>query len=148
MLLKIKEFADFSNISVRALHLYDKLHLLTPAFIDTCNNYRYYDTDQVQELNTIISFKKIGFSLAEIKELKAVGYEKAEVTRKLEQKRLENEANIDILSYNNQNIIAMLKRLESEPLEQSPTEKAYQISKLCCLENEKLGFDFSRIFWL
>ncbi len=46
------------NVSVRALHLYDKIGLFQPVFIDEKNYYRYYDTEQMLEFNTIMSFKK------------------------------------------------------------------------------------------
>lgn len=148
MLLKIKEFADFCDISVRALHLYDRLSLLVPAKIDNSNGYRYYETGQMKELNTIISFKKLGFSLAEIKDMKAEGYSRETVIRKLEEKRAENDRNIQILSYNNENILSILTRLMAEPAMRSAEEEAFDLSRIYCLENEKLEKDFSDIIWL
>lgn len=148
MLLKIKEFADFCDISVRALHLYDRLSLLVPAKIDNSNGYRYYETGQMRELNTIISFKKLGFSLAEIKDMKAEGYSRETVIRKLEEKRAENDRNIQILSYNNENILSILTRLMAEPAMRSAEEEAFDLSRIYCLENEKLEKDFSDIIWL
>lgn len=148
MLLKIKEFADFCEISVRALHLYDRLNLLTPAQINEYNGYRYYDSGQIKELNTIISFKKLGFSLADIKEMKTDGYSRASVIRKLQEKKTENDRNIDILSYNNENINSMLTLLQARSEKESQEEEAIHISRIYCLENEKLEHDFSDILWL
>jgi DNA-binding transcriptional MerR regulator len=148
MLLKIKEFADFSDISVRALHLYDRLGLLAPAQVDSSNGYRYYDSEQMKELNTIISFKKLGFSLADIKDLKADSYSKEAVIKKLQEKKAENDHRIQILAYNNENIYSMLSHLEAEPEKPGAKEEAYNLSRIYCLENDKLEHDFSDILWL
>ncbi|MBO5868817.1 MAG: MerR family DNA-binding transcriptional regulator, partial [Oscillospiraceae bacterium] len=32
--MQIKEFAEFTGVSVRTLHYYDEIGLLTPAFVD------------------------------------------------------------------------------------------------------------------
>ena len=39
----IKEFAEFTGVSVRTLHYYDEIGLLTPAFVDETTGYRFYD---------------------------------------------------------------------------------------------------------
>ncbi len=148
MLLKIKEFADFCEVSVRALHLYDRLNLLTPAEVNKSNGYRYYDSGQLKELNTIISFKKLGFSLADIKDMKAEGYSMDSVKRKLQEKKAENDRSIHILSYNNENIDSMLAHLKAEPEKETAEGEAVSISRIYCLENEKLEHDFSDILWL
>lgn len=148
MLLKIKEFADFSDISVRALHLYDRLGLLTPAQIDSSNGYRYYESEQMKELNTIISFKKLGFSLADINDMKSDGYSKESVMKKLQEKKSENDRRIEILAYNNENIYNMLSHLKAEPEKPGEKEEAYNLSRIYCLENDKLEQEFSDILWL
>lgn len=148
MLLKIKEFADFCDISVRALHLYDRLCLLAPAQIDKSNGYRYYDSEQMKELNTIISFKKLGFSLADIKCLKAERYSKDAVIRKLLEKKSENDRSIEILVFNNENINNMLTHLEARTEKLGEKEEAYNLSRIYCLENIKLEHDFSDNLWL
>ncbi len=148
MLLKIKEFADFCNISVRTLHLYDRLNLLTPAQIDKSNGYRYYDSEQMKELNAIISFKKLGVSLADIKDMKAKAYSKEAVIGKLQSKKAENNTNIQILSYNNEAIDSLLTALEDKTEKATPEAEALNLSRIYCLENEKLENEFSHILWL
>jgi DNA-binding transcriptional MerR regulator len=39
--MQIKEFAEFTGVSVRTLHYYDEIGLLTPKK-DPQNGYRYY----------------------------------------------------------------------------------------------------------
>ena len=40
---KISEFADITGLSKETLRYYAEVKLLEPAYIDTTNNYRYYD---------------------------------------------------------------------------------------------------------
>lgn len=147
MLLKIQEFSDFCGLSVRALHLYDKIGLFTPTSIDKSNGYRYYDTDQMLELNTIASFKKIGFSLNDIKEIKDHHYPREMIQAKLKDKKKENLKQIEIISCNNQIMDEMLTHIESLNSSASDNDNK-SILKALCLENEKLDSFFSEILWL
>ena len=45
MIIKIKDFVAFCNVSDRALCLFDKLGRFHPAYIDPKNGYGYYDTE-------------------------------------------------------------------------------------------------------
>lgn len=148
MLIKIKDFAAFCNVSDRALRLYDKLGLFHPAYIDPKNGYRYYDTEQMLELNTIISFKKVGFSLQEIKEMKEAGLLKEQVIDRLCDKRREQQRIVEVATYNIENINAMLKALGMLKESADEQAEATKLARLACLENEKLEHDFSQILWL
>lgn len=154
MQLQIKEFAEVANVSVRALHLYDKIGLFQPVFIDEKNHYRYYDTEQMLELNTIMSFKRVGFKLNEIKEMKAANLSKQEVIKRLKDKQQENEKQMSIARYNIENIKQMLKGLEelegkaNLETEEDIEAEALRVSEISCLENDKLEHDFSKIIWL
>ena len=68
-LMRIGEIAGFFNISVKAIRIYEKMGIIKPAKIDPKTKYRYYNADQVQQLNALLDLKEIGFSLAEIKKL-------------------------------------------------------------------------------
>jgi DNA-binding transcriptional MerR regulator len=149
MLLKIHDFAEFSGISIRALHLYDRIELFCPDKTDESNGYRYYDTDQMMELNTILSFKKLGLPLKDIKEIKLSGYAKDMIVLKLSERKTENQKLIDIASCNNQIIESILTGIKNDKTNKSdPKQEAYMLSRLVCLENEKLENFFSEILWL
>ena len=45
-MLKIGEFSQLGQVSVRTLRLYDELGLLKPAQIDRFTDYRYYSIEQ------------------------------------------------------------------------------------------------------
>lgn len=64
----IGEMARHQNISRQTLIFYDKIGLLRPAWVDPDNGYRYYSAAQLDQLDTILIMKKVGFSLEEIRE--------------------------------------------------------------------------------
>jgi DNA-binding transcriptional MerR regulator len=146
--MRIGEFAAFSDISVRALHLYDRIGLMKPAEIDDATGYRYYLPEQMQTLNTIISFKKVGFSLIEIKEMMSAGLCRDFVIRKLREKKEDNERIKAVCRYNIENIRSMLNALDAAPEERNLQAEAVRISRIACLDNAKLEQDFSQILWL
>ncbi len=51
----VKEMSQLSGISVRTLHYYDEIDLLTPSFIAE-NGYRYYDNEAFEKLQEILLF--------------------------------------------------------------------------------------------
>lgn len=146
MLLKIQEFSEFCCLSIRALHLYDKIGLFTPNTTDRNNGYRYYDTDQMKELETILSFKKIGFSLNDIKELKQNSYQKDMVISKLINKKKEHQRQVEFSNLNIEIISAMLSRLDC--IDSDIEIDNNHLTKIICMENDKLEDFFSQILWL
>ncbi len=66
-LFTIGEMAKLHNMTMKTLRYYDEIGLLEPIKIDTSNGYRYYSTEQFEQLNTIQYLKKLGFSLRAIK---------------------------------------------------------------------------------
>lgn len=72
MVYKIGDFANIVNISVRTLRYYDEIGLLKPEIIDKYTSYRYYTDDNVIEAQFITLLKKVGFTLQEIIDYKAL----------------------------------------------------------------------------
>lgn len=66
--LKVKEVADLVGISVRTLHHYDEIGLLTPDKV-TESGYRIYSNENLETLQQILFFKELGFPLKKIKEI-------------------------------------------------------------------------------
>jgi DNA-binding transcriptional MerR regulator len=148
MKMKIGEFAAFSDVSIRALRLYDRMGLLRPSHVDADSGYRYYLPDQLQTLNTIISFKKVGFSLKEIKDMISVHLSREAVIKRLRLMQRENERTVAVCQYNIENIQKMLDAIEAAPEEPDEQKQAQRLSRIACLENDKLEHDFSQILWL
>ena len=65
---KISEMAKIFNISRQTLIFYHKKNILVPYIVDEINGYRYYSNEQIWELFFLLTLKKAGFSLEEIKE--------------------------------------------------------------------------------
>lgn len=68
-MLKIGEFAQLGNVSIRALRFYHEAGLLEPCHVDPTTLYRSYEPRQLQDLQDIRLYKAMRFSLAEIREL-------------------------------------------------------------------------------
>lgn len=58
--------ADLAGISVRTLHYYDQIGLLCPSF-SAPNGYRYYAEKELMQLQQILFFRELEFSLEQIK---------------------------------------------------------------------------------
>ncbi len=70
-LVKIGELAKRTQISVETLRYYEKEKLLQPE-LRTGAGYRLYSAADEHRLNFVLHAKKVGFSLAQIKELLAL----------------------------------------------------------------------------
>ena len=64
--LTVKAVADLAGVSVRTLHHYDEIGLLTPAGT-TAAGYRQYADADLERLQQVLFFKELGFELAAIK---------------------------------------------------------------------------------
>ena len=69
MKMQIKEFAEFTGVSVRTLHYYDEIDLLTPANVDKSTGYRYYDESSLLRMQEILFYRELDFSLKSIGEI-------------------------------------------------------------------------------
>ncbi len=85
--MQIKEFAEFTGVSVRTLHYYDEIGLLTPAFVDRATGYRFYDENSLLRMQAILFYRELDFSLKSIGEiLSSPNYDKNKALK--EQKHL------------------------------------------------------------
>ena len=62
----VKEVSEISGISVRTLHYYDEIGLLTPTEINEAG-YRLYDDKAIERLQRILYFREFDLPLKEIK---------------------------------------------------------------------------------
>jgi len=67
--VQIKEFAGLTGVSVRTLHYYDEIGLLSPACVDRHTGYRYYDETSLLRMQEILFYRELDFSLKSIGEL-------------------------------------------------------------------------------
>ncbi|MBD3884980.1 MerR family transcriptional regulator [Phormidium tenue FACHB-886] len=67
VVLKVGDLAKQTGVSVRTLHYYDEIGLLSPSH-RTETGYRLYAENDIIRLQQIVSLRQIGFSLEQIRE--------------------------------------------------------------------------------
>lgn len=68
MAYTINKIATLSGVSLRTLRFYDEIGLLKPAYYGD-NGYRYYEEAQLFQLQQILFFRELGFSLNDIQKI-------------------------------------------------------------------------------
>ncbi len=87
----VNQLARLAGISVRALHHYDEIGLLKPAFTGE-NRYRYYGEEELLRLQQILIHREFGIPLAEIAGiLDGPGFDRLETLQR-QRERLEEQA--------------------------------------------------------
>jgi DNA-binding transcriptional MerR regulator len=94
--LKIGEFSQLMQVTVKTLRHYEQKGLLAPDEVDEWTGYRYYSIDQMQQLKDIRDLQRLGFSLDEIKDLFDDGSHTPTI-RQMTEKIRETEAQLKAL---------------------------------------------------
>jgi len=95
--MKINEVAKLTGLTVRTLHYYDEIGLLSPSKI-TESGYRIYDEHSLETLQQILFFRELEFSLHDMKEImENPSYDKREALQKQKELLLKKRARIDQL---------------------------------------------------
>lgn len=68
MAYTVKKLSEISGVTVRTLHFYEEVGLLKPAYYGS-NGYRYYEEKELVQLQQILFFKELGFSLKQIQKV-------------------------------------------------------------------------------
>lgn len=68
MAYTVKNLSELSGVTVRALHFYEEIGLLKPTYYGS-NGYRYYEEKELLQLQQILFFKELGFSLTQIRKV-------------------------------------------------------------------------------
>ena len=97
----IKYVSEISGVSVRTLHHYDEIGLLSPQKKE--NGYRYYSEEDISFLQMILFYKYLGFSLKKIKEL--LKNEDEEVLNHL-------KAQLKLMQKEKQKLLTLIETLE------------------------------------
>ena len=153
VLLKIGEVADFFQISVKAVRIYEKKGIITPAYIDPESGYRYYTPDQLHQMAALLELKALGFSLDEIKDVMVGESSKEALYKAMEEKR-RNWENLVIMAQSKMDAIESIsERLvtskEAEKLrELTEEERAWLLVKLVCVENVQVQSTINEAIWL
>ena len=68
MAYAVKQLSELSGVTVRTLHFYEEIGLLKPAYYGA-NGYRHYEEKELLQLQQILFFKELGFSLKQIQKV-------------------------------------------------------------------------------
>lgn len=172
-LLSIGEMSKLFNINIKSLRYYDEIDLFKPIYIDQTNNYRYYSTEQFEQLNTIIYLKALGMSLNIInfhlnkrsidnitellKQQKEITKKKIKELKEIENK-IENRLNqinyarqydkLDIIQeieFNSRTVVLLKQKIKTnEELELSIRNLENKAKKNASIFNGKVGVSISK----
>ena len=128
--MQIKEFAEFTGVSVRTLHYYDEIGLLTPAFVDKTTGYRFYDENSLLRMQEILFYRELDFSLKSIGEiLSSPNYDKNKALKEqkllltLKKERLERLISAIDGAVKGENIMKAFDNSEFEKYKDEAKEK-------------------------
>ncbi len=68
MAYTVKTLSELSGVTIRTLHFYEEIGLLKPAYHGS-NGYRYYEEKELLQLQQILFFKELGFTLKQIQKV-------------------------------------------------------------------------------
>ncbi|MDU5334568.1 MerR family transcriptional regulator [Enterococcus sp.] len=109
-MLKIGEFSQLGQVSIRTLRHYDEIDLLHPILVDEESGYRYYSVKQLEVLGQIVLLRELKFSLKEIKSL--IQQDPKIFTAALLKKDREIEKEIQRDQFRQQQIHQMIQRMK------------------------------------
>ena len=93
----IGEAAKKLQVSTRTLRFYEEKDLVRPAYTEE-NGYRFYEKDQIRQLELILFLKKLGFSLKQIKMLIQDEHGNQSLELLLKEQYQENQRKIEEIS--------------------------------------------------
>lgn len=104
-MIRIGEFANIFDVSIKTIRLYEEKGLITPYVIDNYTGYRYFNEKNIEEMTKILILKDLGLSL---KEIKNFNYNEEDIKNKI--KNYENK--IDELQNNIHTLNILLQKRE------------------------------------
>lgn len=149
----IGELAEFFGISRKAIRLYEKKGIMKPAEVDSQNGYRYYSAQQVQQLQALLEFKSLGFSLDEIKTVIDGKMEKSLLVEVLCKKQKAWKEAADAAEYKRESLSNIIRNVQdSEAAERitkmTDEERAWLLAKMICIEELSAQRCLSEALWL
>lgn len=152
-MFKIGDFAIIAQIPSSQLRYYDEIDLFKPKHIDTQNGYRYYQIEQLADLNRIVALKNLGLSLDEVRHMLNNHVSNSDIRQLLELKKEEIEKRLAEEQARLRHVEARLQLLEQG---QTPTSQPVIVKPVACQhylafervsdDRETFIADFSRLY--
>lgn len=151
-LLKIGELAELAGVSPKALRVYEKMGIIKPVKIDEENGYRYYSANQVKDVESLLEWKDMGFSLKEVGMIFSGQYSKDDIDLILNAKKREWQEKIWTAQSRIEEIDCLggtLKFNEAGDLrELSDKDRAWYLSRLAVINDSNVRQTISEAIWL
>ena len=128
-MLKIGEFSQEAQVSVKTLRYYDRVGLLRPAWKDRFSGYRYYHRSQLDDLNRILALKELGFNLDQVQTILQENLTPSELRAMFILKRSELQTEIQSHQDRLKQIEAQLHKLEEFTDEQQIAEVLFPVEQ-------------------
>lgn len=113
-MLKIGEFAQLAQVTIKMLRHYDRLGILAPAHIDPQNGYRYYQVEQLPQIHRILALKEIGLSLEQIGVLLSERVSNEQIRGMLRLRQAEIRQQVEAAQRQQEMVSFRLRMLEAE----------------------------------
>lgn len=152
-LLKIGELAAMSDVSVKALRVYESKNIIKPVEVDEESGYRYYSADQVEQVESLKELQLMGFTLNEIERILSGNCSKDELHKLF----VEKEVALQEIIWKTEEKLAELKsikekmELSSESgriKEMTDEERAWYLAKLVRIDEHNVRQAVSEAIWL
>ena len=123
----VGEAAAMAGVSVRTLHHYDEIGLLTPADVSEAG-YRLYGEKEMRRLSRILFFRELEFSLGEIRAIMAhPGFDEREAMKR----------QLSLMKKKRERLDRLIDRLEQEARAgEKPDFAAFDERELIRMKNE------------
>ncbi|OGH92572.1 MAG: hypothetical protein A2534_00695 [Candidatus Magasanikbacteria bacterium RIFOXYD2_FULL_39_9] len=125
MSYSVQQLANLAKVSVRTLHYYDQVGLLSPARTQG-NGYRHYEEPELLRLQQILFFRELDFSIEKIKRI-------------LSSPRFDMKT-----ALNDQRGLIQLKRNRLDGLINTIDKTIKKINKETTMQDEELYGNFSK----
>jgi len=135
----VREFADYTGLTIRTLHYYDEKEILVPER-NELTGHRQYVREDILRLHQILTLKYLGFTLEEIKELttsSSVDLSFIETLRLQEAKLLEDKERIEVS-------LEMIQRTVRLMEDEKEIERDLLVSLLSSMQTEKQQKEISK----
>lgn len=149
-LMKIGELAAMAGVSPKALRVYERMNIIVPAKVDKETGYRYYSADQVKQVDALLQWKELGFSLKEVKMIFSGKYSRDDIEMIMEAKKKEWQEYIWQARQKMETIEELKRKLDTAKgnlKEMTDEERAWYLAKLSCVSDNTRNV-LSEVLWL
>ncbi len=114
-MIKIGDFANLFNVSIKTVRYYEKMGLIVPKYVDIYTGYRYFDEENIKIMQEILALKKLGFTLEEIHNFDKVIIKDKIKDLKKELNNIENKiANLEKFSLKGKEVLKLSEFVNDE----------------------------------